>query len=168
MVFKYYCAAAVASLLWHAPGILVVFKSLESDSFLTLSVPAATGLAIICIVMIFALLVVTGTLSRSVKAYWAGIVGCVVTVALVILVFTLLHALSKQGFYLYYQSLFEGLPHQWVVRNFFPVEQTFRLLGGTGISNLSTLSAGVALSAAVLQTVFIFSTSHPARNAEAL
>ncbi len=62
-----------------------------------------------------------------------------------LLTFVVFWGISPQIFYLYYQLLFDGLPMQWVIRDWFPIRRALSLLLPGNIANSSDLAAGFTL-----------------------
>ena len=114
-------AFALASALLAPFNIPLFIGAPEQDSFFTLSLAGRAGLALLSVLFLTLVFWVLGLKTRWLISRFNGGMGAwrgvpvTLDIALGWLIYLLLHRLSPQLYYLYYMTLFEGLPLQWVI-----------------------------------------------------
>ncbi len=122
---QYFRAAVIAFAVVGAPlalfSISLFLNAPEQDSFFTLSPMGSAGLALLSLAFFALLFWVLGLKSKYMSDRFEGTadmqraMSIMLDVALGWLFYLLLHRLSPQLYYLYYMTLFDGLPLKWVI-----------------------------------------------------
>jgi len=147
----------MAALTWQSFAIFRVSKSITTDSFVTLSLLTQIGLATVTIALVLILLMFNAVVTRKLQHRISNpVIALPVNLICAFCLFVVFWGVSPQVFYLYYQLLFDSLPWQWVIRDWFPLKQTVLLLFPSYIHNTSSLAAGIALVVQLAQVIFIY------------
>jgi hypothetical protein len=122
---QYIRSAIIAFAVVGAPlallNIPLFLNAPEQDSFFTLSSMGSAGLALLSLAFLALVFWVLGVKSKWASGRFDGTAGAqrairiTLDVALGWLIYLLLHRLSPQLYYLYYMTLFDGLPLKWVI-----------------------------------------------------
>ena len=127
----------------------------DGDSFYTLSNGGQIGLTLLSLVLAIATLVAAGSLfrlvpNRGLPALLAARIG------VAIFVMWLFVWLSPQVYYLYYQTIFDGLPWQIVVQNPPEFHTILQQITFSGPATLSDHSKG-----ALIWLLILYASAHP-------
>ena len=151
-------ASLIAVCLASASVQSAILIGYPTDSFWTLDSFGRSGVIAISsigILAIFLALAWKTRLTLGVKLQISGTAWLVFDIAIGWLIFGIIHTVSPQVFYTFYQFIFASLPNQWVIDTLLDADklQSIAALSPTG--TLADHLAGVALWAIVPFTVWL-------------
>ena len=143
------------ALVWHSARIYDALTNLSDDSFSSLNLLQQSGLMALSLMLIIALFWLSELKSRYLESLFRSwslprISVLAVDIPMTIVTFVLLHRVSAQIYYVYYQFIFPDLPLQWVINTEFELAGLVDFLLLDSVNRLNDLLASLALWTLVL------------------
>ena len=151
------------ALVWHSTRVYDALTNLGDDSFSSLNLLQQSALIALSLMLIIALFWLSELKSRYLESLFRSwslprLSVLLVDIPLTIVTFVLLHRVSAQIYYVYYQFIFPDLPLQWVINT--ELELAGRIdfllanLLANSVNRLSDLLASLALWTLVFNLIW--------------